>query len=129
MPYTFWGKPVVLYAFTEDLTCSHPPADTTLKSGNINLIEFSEKSLNDLTGKKGENNIVKIESTKVEKIVKNIKIVLEEKNMTINEVALVLPSELRQIGFLVLSKFIPEITVISREELSLEIPSSTIATI
>lgn len=97
-----------------------------VKDGIVNTIELSEKSLTDLTGKKDKDNIVKIESTKVSKLVKNINKTLEEKNINIKDVVIVLPSEIRQIGYLVLSKFIPDITVVAKEELSVDYPTKNI---
>lgn len=111
-------------AFARQITASRVD-----KNGVINLIELSEKSLSDLNGKKGDDNIVKIESSKIEKIVKNIKEKLEQENLTIKDISLVLPSNIRQIGFLVFNKFIPEITVIAREEITADYPSKVIATV
>lgn len=99
------------------------------ENGKINIIEFSEKSIKTLIGDKGEDNIVKIESSKIEKIVRNIKEKTAEKNLKIRDVVLILPSEIRQIGFLVFSKFIPEIRVAAREEITTDYPSEVIAEI
>ncbi|MGN0014013.1 MAG: FHIPEP family type III secretion protein, partial [Candidatus Gastranaerophilaceae bacterium] len=99
------------------------------KNGVINLIELSKKSLNDLCGKQDEDNIVKIESSKIEKIVKSIKEKLAEESLSIKDVTIVLPSNIRQIGFLVFTKFLPEITVVAREEITSEYPEKVIATV
>lgn len=111
-------------AFARQITASRVD-----KNGIINLIELSKKSLDDLCGKQDEDNVVKIESSKIEKIVKNIKEKLEEENISIKDVSIVLPSNIRQIGFLVFTKFIPEITVVAREEITTEYPEKIIATI
>ena len=72
---------------------------------------------------------MKIESTKIEKIVKVIKEKAEENELSIKDITLVLPTGIRQIGFLVFSKFIPEITVVAREELTSDYPTKLIAEI
>ena len=43
------------------------------------------------------------------------------------DIAVVLPSNIRQIGFLVLSKFNPEIKVVAREEITTDFPSEIVA--
>ena len=111
-------------AFARQITASRVD-----KNGNINLIELSEKSLKDLSGKKSDDNVLKIESTKIEKIVKVIKEKAEENELSIKDITLVLPTGIRQIGFLVFSKFIPEITVVAREELTSDYPTKLIAEI
>lgn len=111
-------------AFARQITASRVD-----KNGNINLIELSEKSLKDLSGKKSDDNVLKIESTKIEKIVKVIKEKAEENELAIKDITLVLPTGIRQIGFLVFSKFIPEITVVAREELTSDYPTKLIAEI
>ena len=102
-------------------------ASLVADNGTINLVELSEKSLKSLTGEKDENSVVKIESTKIEKILKKINTVLEEKNLKMKDIAVVLPSNIRQIGFLVLSKFNPEIKVVAREEITTDFPSVVVA--
>ncbi len=99
------------------------------ENGTINLVELTEKSLKSLTGEKDENSVVKIESSKIEKLLKKIDLVLEEKNLKLKDTAVVLPANLRQIGFLVLSKFNPEIKVVAREEITTDYPSSIVAEI
>ena len=102
-------------------------ASLVADNDTINLVELSEKSLKSLTGEKDENSVVKIESTKIEKILKKINTVLEEKNLKMKDVAIVLPANIRQIGFLVLSKFNPEIKVVAREEITTDFPSEIVA--
>ena len=111
-------------AFARKITASRVD-----KNGVVNLIELSDKSLKDLGGKQDGENILKIESTKIEKIVKVINSKLEEAKLSIKDVTIILPSSMRQIGFLVFAKFIPEVTVIAREELTSEYPSKVIATV
>lgn len=97
--------------------------------GNINLVELSDKSLKVMIGEKDENSVVKIESSKIEKLLKKINSTLEEKNLQLKDVAIVLPANIRQIGFLVLSKFAPEIRVVAREEITTDFPSKIVAEI
>lgn len=98
-------------------------------NGTINLVEITEKSLKSLTGEKDENQVLKIESSKIEKLLKKIESVLSEKDLKIKDVALVVPANFRQIGFLVLSKFNPDIKVVAREEITTDYPSSVVAEI
>ncbi len=98
-------------------------------NGKINLVELTDKSLKTLIGEKDENSVVKIESSKIEKLLKKIDASLEEKNLKMKDVALVFPSNLRQIGYLVFSKFNPDVKVVAREEITTDFPSEVIAQI
>lgn len=95
-------------------------------NSQINIVELSEKSIKTLVGDKNEDNVVKIESSKIEKIVKEIKTKVAEKELKIKDIVLVLPAEIRQVGFLVFTKFIPEIKVAAREEITTDYPSKII---
>lgn len=120
----------------EDLLCSlrrylarNISASLVSEDGEIKLVELSEKALKSLAGEKDENSVLKIESSKIEKLLKKINTTLEEKNLKMKDVAIVLPSNIRQIGFLVLSKFNPEIKVVAREEITTDFPSTIVAEI
>ncbi|MCR5261729.1 MAG: flagellar biosynthesis protein FlhA [Candidatus Gastranaerophilales bacterium] len=104
-------------------------ASLTDKNGEINVVELSEKSINSLIGNKKDGNVVKIESSKIETIVKNLKSKIAEKELQIRDVVLVMPSEIRQIGFLVFSKFVPELRVAAREEITTDYPSKIVAVV
>ncbi len=104
-------------------------ASRVSSKGSIYVIEISEKSLNDINGKKSEDNTIKIEGGKIEKIVKRIKEKAEENKLSIKDISIVLPSNIRQIGFVILSKFLSEVTVISREELTNDYPINLIGTV
>lgn len=104
-------------------------ASIVSNSGEINLIEFSEKSLKDLSGEKNSDNILKIESSKIEKLIKDIKKIAADNGLKTKDIVLVLPASIRQIGFLVFSKFMPEITVVAREEITTDYPSKILGTV
>ncbi len=99
------------------------------ESGNINIIEFSDKSLKNLIGEKGSGNVVKIESSKIEKLVKKIEEKAAENCLKTKDTVLVMPTELRQVGFLVFSKFMADIKVAAREEITTDYPSKIIGEI
>lgn len=96
------------------------------KDGVIKIVEFSSKSCKELYGDKSDS-VVKIQSSKIESIVKNINENLKENGLSIKNIVLVMPADIRQIGFLVFSKFFPEIKVLAKEEILPEYPTKTIA--
>jgi flagellar biosynthesis protein FlhA len=97
--------------------------------GTIKLVEISDKSMKDLCGEKTENNVIKIESTKIEKLIKNLQELLKEKNLEVKDIALVLPSNIRQVGFLVFSKFLYNLKVVAKEEISSDFPTQLVGEI
>lgn len=111
-------------AFARQITAS-----SLDKDGVIKVVELSDTTCKCFNCEKADNSVVKVQSTKVEAIIKKINEKLEENELNIKNVVLVLPSEIRQIGFLVFSKFIPEIKVIAKEELLSGYPAKVIATV
>lgn len=89
------------------------------KDKTIYAYELTTDSIKAFAGSDDENDeVIRIESNKIEAIVKKIK----EKTPETKEIVLIAPMKLRHIIYLILSQMIPNIKVIAREELLFEYP-------
>lgn len=90
------------------------------KDGELNVIEFSDSTLDKVYGFfKDENSddeaIVRIDANDVDKIVSDIIKIVNNKKLS--KPILVAPIELRHMIFVILSEFVPNLVVIANEEL------------
>ena len=87
--------------------------------GELSVIEFSDETLDKIYGFFGneddEDNIVRIEAKDVEEIACNILKIAKSKKIT-NPI-IVVPMDLRHMIFVILSEFVPDLTVLAQEEL------------
>ena len=102
---------------------------TTDQDKTIHAYELSEKSINSFIGEKNEEEIIHIESTKIEKVISDIKEKVKEYTPTNQEIILIAPMKLRHIIYLILSQMLPNIRVIAREELLFDYPLQIISII
>ena len=66
--------------------------------------------------------MIRIDSSKIEDVVKNIKEKAEKFSPDEKEIILIAPMKIRHLIYLILSQMIPNIRVIAREELLFEYP-------
>ena len=86
--------------------------------GVVNVIELSEDTVSTFTGDEKDEKVIKIESREIEKLIRKFVSVADENGFDLKDLTIVAPYELRQIIFIVLSKFSSNITVVAREELT-----------
>ena len=85
--------------------------------GVIQGLELSEKTLTALfDGALDEENIVRIDGTKVEKVA--VKLLKFAKENNLDNVILSVPIEVRHMAFIVLSQYINNLTVLAQEEVT-----------
>ncbi len=92
------------------------------EEGVIKLIEISEDTLNDLINKSDEDNVIKIDSSKIEALADDIKKAAEKANVNSSEIVIMTTSEVRHIMYLLLSQLIPNLRVVAKEEMLYEYP-------
>ena len=91
------------------------------ESGELKVIEFEDETLELIDGffnqedESEDNNIIKINADDVQKIADKINKLARSKKL--ERVILVVPMELRHMVFVILSEFVPNITVLACEEL------------
>jgi flagellar biosynthesis protein FlhA len=89
------------------------------ENGLIQVFELSEKTYNKLFSKINSNdNVVRIDGKKIEKITNFIFKKAKEYNMELDNLAILTPLDVRHITFIVLSQFIPNIKVVAKEEMA-----------
>lgn len=89
------------------------------ESGVIQAFDVTEKTYKNLFSKvKSEDNIVRVEAIKLEKIAKSILKMAKLNNVSLDSVIVTSPIEIRHMLFMVLCQYIPNIKVIAREEIS-----------
>lgn len=87
--------------------------------GVIQVFELSDKTYHKLFSKlKTDDNIVKINGTKVEKIANSILKKAEQYNLDLNNLVILTPMDARHMFFMIISQFISNIRVIAREEIA-----------
>lgn len=94
-----------------------------ISNGNntIQAFELSEKTFNNLfSNLKSDDNIIRIEGEKAEKIVKSITKKIKKYDFELNNFVILAPIEIRHMLFMVLSQFISTIKVIAKEEIANE---------
>lgn len=95
----------------------------------INAYELSEESIKLFLGNKENDEIIRIESNKIEKVISSIKEKTAEFSPNEKEIILIAPMKLRHIIYLILSQMMQNIRVIAREELLFEYSLQIISTI
>ena len=88
------------------------------QNGELKVIEFSEETLDKVYaffGKNEDDSIVRIEAKDVEDIAD--KIIKFTKSKKIEAPIVVVPMDLRHMVFVILSEFVPDLTVLAHEEL------------
>lgn len=89
--------------------------------GLIQAFDFSEKTYSKLFPQvDSDDNILRIEGDKVEKIAKSILKKVKKFDLDVSNVLVLAPLEIRHMLFMILSQFIINIKVIAREEISNE---------
>ncbi len=97
---------------------------------NIYAYELSANSIKSFIGNKDINDeVIRIESTKIEEIINNLKDKIEKNTPDAKEIIIIAPMKVRHIIYLVLSQMMQNIRVIAREELLFEYPLNIIDTI
>ncbi|MBP7212294.1 FHIPEP family type III secretion protein [bacterium] len=87
--------------------------------GIVQAFGLSDKTYASLFSKiNTQDMIVKIEGKKIEKIAKSLLKSAKTFDMNVDDLKLIVPVEVRHMAFMILSQFIPNITVVAREELS-----------
>lgn len=99
------------------------------KDGTIHAYELSEASLKMFIGEKNDDEVIRIESGKIEKVVNILKEKAAEFTPDAKEILLIAPMKIRHLIYLILSQLIPNIRVIAREELLFEYPLQIISII
>lgn len=86
--------------------------------GVVQCLELSEKAYDSLFTKiESDDNIVRIDGSKIEKIAKKIIKKATSFNLDINNLIILAPIEVRHMTFVILSQFINNIKVLAREEI------------
>lgn len=94
----------------------------------IYAYELSAESLKAFAGQTNDNDdVIKIESTKVEKIAKQLQEKVKEFSDDKKEIILIAPMKIRHLIYLVMSQMIQNIRVVAREELLFEYPLQIIS--
>ncbi len=101
----------------------------TNEDKTINAFELSPESINTFLGGKENDEVIRIESNKIENIINNLKEKIEQNASESKEIILIAPMKLRHIIYLVFSQMIPNIRVIAREELLFEYSLNILASI
>ena len=95
----------------------------------IYAYELSTQSIKAFTGDKSDEEVIRIESGKIEETVKTIKEKVKKFTPEAKEIVLIAPMKLRHIIYLILSQMLPNIRVVAREELIFEYPLQIISNI
>ena len=88
------------------------------KNGELKVLEFSEETLEKVSGFFGLDNgenIIRIDANDVQEIASNLNKIVRKKKL--ETPILVVPMDLRHMVFVILSEFVPNITVLACEEL------------
>lgn len=88
----------------------------------VRAYELSSDSINHFLGDNAKDEVIRIDSSKIEDIVKNIREKTEKYSSDSKEIILIAPMKIRHLIYLILSQMIPNIRVIAREELLFEYP-------
>lgn len=95
----------------------------------IYAYELSAKSIDSFIGEKANDEIIRIESNKIEEIIKIIKEKVNKYTPDTKEIILIAPMKIRHLIYLILSQMLPNIRVVAREELIFEYPLQIICSI
>ncbi|MBQ4123701.1 FHIPEP family type III secretion protein [bacterium] len=99
------------------------------ESKTIYAYELSEKSLESFAGEKSDDEVIKIESNKIEEVIKHIKEKVAKFSPDSKEVVIIAPRKIRHLIFLILSQMLPNVRVVAREELIFDYPLQIISRI
>ena len=91
--------------------------------------ELSKENLKLFLGETEDDEVIRIDSTKIDKIVETLKEKVAEFSPTAKEIILIAPMKLRHLIFLILNQMVPNIRVIAREELLFEYPLQILSNI
>ncbi|MCD7879651.1 MAG: flagellar biosynthesis protein FlhA [Candidatus Gastranaerophilales bacterium] len=86
----------------------------------IYAFELSEESLKVFSPAKSNEEVIRIDSKKVEELVSKLKENIQKTNYDLKDIVLIAPMKIRHIVYLVLSRLMPNIKVAAREELLFE---------
>lgn len=90
-------------------------------NGVIQVLELSDKTYQSLFAKlKTNDNIVRIEGERVEKIANSILKKVKKYNLDLNNFVVLAPLEIRHMLFMIMSQFISNIRVVAKEEIANE---------
>ena len=99
------------------------------KDKTIYAFELSEASIKSFIGNKSDDEVIRIESNKIEKVVDSLKEKVSEFAPDSKEIILIAPMKIRHLIYLILSQMVPNVRVIAREELLFEYPLQVISVI
>lgn len=99
------------------------------KDNTIYAYELSEASIKAFVGNKSDDEVIRIESNKIEKVVETLKEKALEYSPDAKELVIIAPMKIRHLIYLILSQMIPNIRVIAREELLFEYPLQILSVI
>ena len=99
------------------------------KDSVIYAYELSEQSIKSFLGDKSEDEVIRIESRKIEEVVAILKEKAAKFSPGEKEIILIAPMKIRHIIYLILSQLVPNIKVLAREELLFEYPLKILALI
>lgn len=102
---------------------------TSEQNKTIYAYELSPASLKAFSGDKSDDEVIRIESNKIEEVIKHIKDKVNEFSPDEKEIVLIAPMKIRHLIFLILSQMLPNIRVIAREELIFDYPLQIISCI
>ena len=92
-------------------------------------MELSDSTVSLFEGDESEESVIKIESKDIEKLVKKLVNLCDKTKYDLKELTIVAPYELRQIMSVVIAKFISNVTIVSREELTSDYPINVVGKI
>lgn len=99
------------------------------KDKTIYAYELSNESIESFIGDKSNDDVIKIESNRIEAVVKKIKEKVKKNTPENKEIILIAPMKLRHLVYLILSQMLPNLRVVAREELLFDYPLQIISTI
>ena len=92
------------------------------KSGVIQAFSLSDKTVSYLTKSTDNEDVVRLDGAKIEKLASKLIEGYKKFQTDTKEIILLAPMNIRHVTFLVLSQFVPNIRVVSREELAFDYP-------
>ncbi len=95
----------------------------------IYAYEFSNESISSFIGNKADDEIIRIESSKIEKLISSLDEKVKKYSPDAKEIILIAPMKIRHIIYLILSQMMSNIKVLAREELLFEYPLKILASI
>ena len=85
----------------------------------IQAFELSEETVKYLASKvSGKSAVIRIDNTKMQTVVNNIYKVIDKHNINADEIVVIVPMEIRQVTSVVLSRLMPSVKVVAREEIA-----------